>query len=281
VQKSGKNESRRSEDRSFIRSLSHGLAVLEAVAESENDIQLASLAKRVSLKKTNTWRLAHTLVRLGYLRQNAETRRFSPSPRVLALGYAYFDRLDLRQLAAPFLQDLSARVKEMVNLAILDGDEMVFVDRVKTSQIVSVNLHPGSRLPLYNTAVGRALIFEMPQVWLRQYISRLDGDPEAATYIRDGGKKLRKMLSDIRERGYAVSDNERIEGVRSVASPIRDKTSKVVAAMNILVPSTRVTISKLRQTHAPELVKTAGKLSAALGFRWTRASRNGTGHRSG
>jgi IclR family pca regulon transcriptional regulator len=267
MQTHNRDKSRRSQDRSFINSLSHGLAVLEAVAESESDIPLASLAKRVCLKKTNTWRLAHTLVSLGYLRQDAGTRRFSPSPRVLALGYAYFDRLDLRQLAAPFLQDLSARVREMVNLAILDADDLVFVDRIKSSQIVNVNLHPGSRLTLYNTALGRVLISEMPQVWLRQYISRLDGDPKAVKYIQSKGKKLLKMLSDIRERGYGLSDNERIEGLRSVASPIRDKTSKVVAAINILVPATRVSALQLRQTYVSELMETATKISAALGFR--------------
>jgi IclR family pca regulon transcriptional regulator len=224
------------------------------------------------VKKTNTWRLAHTLVRLGYLRQDANTRRFSPSPRVLALGYAYFDRLDLRQLAGPFLQHLSSRMKEMVNLAILDGDELVFIDRIKSSQIININLHPGSRLTLYNTALGRALICDMKQVWLRQYMSRLDEDPNALTYIQDGGKRLLKMLNDIRRRGYALSNNERIEGLRSVASPIRDRTSKIVAAINILVPSTRVTMSELRQTFAPEVVETAAKISAALGFRGRKVS---------
>jgi IclR family pca regulon transcriptional regulator len=123
----------RGADRSSIASLAHGLSVLEAAARSEKEISLAALANRVHLTKTTTWRLAHTLVRLGYLRQNPETRCFTPSARVLSLGYAYFDRLDLRQLAAPFLQDLSARVNEMVNLAIIDGDELVFVDRIKTS----------------------------------------------------------------------------------------------------------------------------------------------------
>lgn len=274
MQTRGKEKSRSSHDRSFINSLSHGLAVLEAVAESENDIPLASLAKRVNLKKTNTWRLTRTLVTLGYLRQNSETRRFSPSPRVLALGYAYFDRLDLREIASPFLQDLSARVKEMVNLAILDADDLVFVDRIKSSQIVNVNLQPGSRLTLYNTALGRVLIAGMPRGWLRQYISRLGGDPMAVKYVQKGGKKLLNILNDVRKRGYDMSNNERIEGLRSIAAPIRDKSSKIVAGINILVPSTRVSAFQLRQNYLADLIETAGKLSAALGFR-VRSGVNG------
>ena len=276
MQTPGRGKAPRSKDRTFISSLSHGLSVLEAVAQSENDIALAALAKRVSLKKTNTWRLAHTLVRLGYLRQDPETRRFSPSPRVLALGYAYFDSLDLKQLAEPFLRDLLARVNELVNLAITDGDELVFVDRMKTSsQVVNVNLRPGSHLPLYNTSLGRALISEMPLPWLRQYMSRLRGDPMANKYIQGGGKRLLKMLSDVRERGYSVSDNERVAGLRSVASPIRDKTSEIVAAVNILVPSTRMSLTELRQNLAPKVVETAAKISAVLGYRGKRSTSNG------
>jgi IclR family pca regulon transcriptional regulator len=266
----------RSNDRTFISSLSHGLSVLEAVAESEHDIALSALAKRVSLKKTNTWRLAHTLVRLGYLRQDPETRRFSPSSRVLALGYAYFDSLDLKQLAQPILRDLLTRVDELVNLAIMDRDELVFVDRMKpSSQVVNVNLRPGSHLPLYNTSLGRALISERPLPWLRQYMSHLDGDPMATRYVQDGGKRLLKMLSDVRERGYSLSDNERVEGLRSVASPIRDKTSEIVAAVNILVPSTRMTLSDMRENLAPKVMETAAHVSAVLGYRRKRVVSTG------
>jgi IclR family pca regulon transcriptional regulator len=279
VQPRDKGKPKVREDRSFISSLAHGLAVLEAVAESENDIPLTSLAKRVNLKKTNTWRLTHTLLRLGYLRQDPDTRRFSPSPRVLALGFAYFDRLDLRQIALPFLNDLSNRVREMVNLAILDGDELVFAERIKTSQVVNINLHPGSRLPLYNTAMGRALIFDMPQVWLRQYMARLRDDPRAAKYTQDGGRKLLKMLKDIQERGYAISDNERIDGVRSAACPIRDKSSQTVAAINVLVPSTRVSLIELRERLVPEVVETAARISTALGFRGKSAGQGGSTYR--
>ena len=276
IQVSDRRHPPRSEDRAFISSLSHGLTVLEAVAQSENDIALTTLAKRVGLKKTNTWRLVHTLLRLGYLRQDSETRRFSPAPRVLALGYAYFDSLDLKQLAAPFLEDLSARVNELVNLAIIDHDELVFIERVKTSsQVVNVNLRPGSHLPLYNTSLGRALISEMPMPWLRQYMSRLREDPYAAKYIEDGGKKLLKTLSEIRERGYSVSDNERIAGLRSVASPIRDKSSEIVAAVNILVPSTRMSLAELKRNLAPEVIETAAKISAVLGHRGKRTASNG------
>lgn len=261
-------EAQKGRDTGFISSLFHGLAVLEAIADSSEDMPLSKLAASVHLQKTNTWRLAHTLTRLDYLRQDEKTRRFSLSSRVMALGYAYLERLDLRELAAPFMQDLSARKQEMVNIAIQDGDELVFVDRIRTSQVVNINLHTGSHLSLYNTSLGRVLLSESPQSWLKQYISRISGDPNAAKYTQDGGKRLLQMLKGIRERGYALSDNERVYGLRSVAAPVRNGRKKIVAAVNILIPSTRVTTSQLLQVFAPEVMETAARISAALGYKW-------------
>lgn len=254
--------------------------MLEAVADNVGDIPLAELAKRVGLKKTRTWRLVHTLVDLGYLHQDPRTRDFRPAPRVLALGYAYFDSLDLKQLSAPFLRELSARRNETVNLAVLDGDELIYVERIRTSQIVTINLHVGSRLPLYSTSLGRALISEMPERWLYEYIRRIADDPKARQYVQDRGKKLFAALRETRERRYALNDEELVKGLRAISSPIRDRTSEIVAAVCIAAPSSRVTVADLRRTFAPDLVAAADKISLALGYRAEQSDRIWDGHRS-
>jgi IclR family pca regulon transcriptional regulator len=262
-------------ERNFIASLSHGLSVLEAVADNSADIPLAALAKRVGLKKTSTWRLAHTLVELGYLHQDPHTRNFRPAPRVLALGYAYFDGLDLKQLSLPFLHELSARHNEVVILAVRDEDEVIYIERVRTSQIVTINLHVGSRLPLYNTSLGRALIADMPGDWVAQYVRRLASDPKARKYVKSGGKKLMETLRETRERGFALNDEELVEGLRAIASPVRGRNAEIVAAICISVPSSRATVSELRRTFAPDLIATAEKISRALGYSSKVPSQNG------
>jgi len=253
--------------RNFIASLEHGLSILEALATHSCDMPLATLATHVQLKKTTTWRLAHTLVHLGYLTQSADTRRFALAPRVLSLGYAYFDGLDLKQSAEPFLRDLSARVGETVAMAVLDADEIVYIERIKTSQVVNINLHVGSRLPIYNTSMGRALVAELPPESLRRCAERLKNVPAARKYVQDAAGKLFKIVKDTRQRGYALNDEEFVAGLRSIATPVRDKTGKALAAINISVPSARVSVSHLQRTYAPELLKTAAAISEALGFR--------------
>lgn len=270
----------RSLDRRFIASLSHGLSVLEAVADSTNDIALSDLARRVGFKKTNTWRLVHTLVKLGYLHQDPRTRNFRPAPRILALGYAYFDGLDLKKLPLPLLHELAARHNETVNLAVQSGDELIYIERITTSQIVSINLHVGSRLPLYCTSLGRALICEMPREWLEEYIQRIASDARARKYVHGGGKRLLQMLHETRERGYAVNDEELVKGLRAVACPIRDRTSKIVAAVCISVPSSRRNIGDLRRVFAPDLVRVAADISLVLGYRPRESNRISSGIRS-
>jgi IclR family pca regulon transcriptional regulator len=254
-------------ERQFIASLAHGMEILEALAAAGGEISLAALSAQATRSKPTTWRVLHTLVKLGYVRQNADNRRFSLSPRVLTLG-ACFEGMDLKEVAAPFLRDLSFRVSETVNMAVLDETRLIYIERVKTSQIVNINLHVGSRLPLCSTSMGRALLAFLPAADLRACIDRLrEHEPDARPYLANGARPLLEILAETRQRGYAVNDEELVFGLRSVGCPVWDGTSAVVAAINISVPSARVSLRDLKNKYAPELVKTAGEISTALGFR--------------
>jgi IclR family pca regulon transcriptional regulator len=259
--------------RHLIASLAQGIAILEVLAEHGPEMTLASLAKQVHRPKPTVWRLVHTLVQLGYVRQDAETRRFALAPRILGLG-ACFDGMDLKELAAPFLRELVTRAGETVNMAIRDEDNIIYIERLKTSQVININLHVGSRLPLYNTSMGRALIAHMPEEWLRDYVARLATDSGARPYVQGGGARLLTILRETRQRGYAINNEELAPGLRSVAAPIWDGTGReVVAAVNIAVPSARITLRELNAHHVPELLKTAQAISAALKLRAQRTLR--------
>jgi IclR family pca regulon transcriptional regulator len=254
-------------ERQFIASLAHGLEILEALAAAGTEMSLAAMSAQAGRPKPTTWRLLHTLVKLGYVHQNSETRRFSLAPRVLSLG-ACFEGMDLKELASPFLRDLSVRVGETVNMAVLDDTKLIYIERIKTTQIVNINLHVGSRLPLCSTSMGRALLAFLPAEQLRACMARLQAhEPDARPYLANGGRRLLEILADTRQRGYALNDQELVSGLRSVGCPVWDGTSKAVAAINIAVPSARVSLRDLKSKYAPELVTTAHDISAALGFR--------------
>ena len=200
---------------------------------------------------------------MGYIKQNVETHRYYLQPRVLNIGYALLQGMDMNDLASPSLKELSLRCGETVNMAIRDGVELVYVERLKTQQIININLHVGSRLPLHNTSMGRALIAYQPQQWLREYISQLP--PEAAEYARRGGRKLLGILEEARRKKYAINNEDLAKGLRSVATQIWNRNREVVAAVNIAVPSVRVSLKGLEEIYAPQLLETAREISATLG----------------
>ena len=261
------NHATNSFDQDFVAALAHGLSVLEAVSEGPGSISLADLAKRVDMKKTSAWRLAHTLVRLGYILQDAKTRQFSPSPRILPLGSSFFGNADVHELAVPLIQGLSDRLNETVSLALRDGYEVIYSYRVQTNQILNVNLRVGSRIPLYSTALGRALILDMPEEWLTVYLQELRKDQKAREYAVNGGRRLRELLAEELKFGYSLNDGDFVKGLRAIACPVRDRSTKTVASLCVVVPSSRATVAELRRYHAKELLKSAREISHGLGYR--------------
>ena len=250
----------------FVTALSRGISILEAFDEANPELGITQIARKVGLSKTTTFRLVQTLVVLRYLVLSSENK-YRLGPRVLSLGFNVLQTLDLKTIAAPYLQSLSKECHETVNMAVLDEDELVYIERIRTQQIVNINLHVGSRLPLYNTAMGRALLAYLPEPWLRDYILRMAEDPDASPHLGHRGEKLLTLLETVRMKKYAVNDEDLVKGLRSIAAPIRNGRGEVVAAVNIAVPSARVTVKGLERTCGPQLLSTVQTISEVLGFR--------------
>jgi len=251
--------------RHFVASLSRGLEIIEAFSEEHPSLGIAELSRKLGLHKTTVFRLVSTLVELGFLSQ-AGDRKYRLSPKVLGLGHSYLQGLDLRNLAQPLLRVLQEKCGETVNMATLDGSELVYIERLKTSQIVNINLHIGSRLPLYNTSMGRVLIAFQPPEWIDDYIRSQAEKYPNLDYFRRGGDKLKRILALMVQKGYAINDGDLATGLRSIAAPVRDSNGDVVAATNVAVPSARISRRELESQLGPMLLETVGEISKALGY---------------
>ncbi len=252
-------------DSGFVNSLARGLSILESFEEENPIMGIAELARKVHLPKSTVHRLVQTLCALGYVIPDGFSNKYMLGPKVLSLGFAVLSSLDLRDVAAPYLRSLSKSSGETVNLAILDGWQLVYVERLKTHQIININLHIGSRLELYNTSMGKVLAAFQSEEWLSKYLQYLQHIPEAKTYIREDGKVFREILEDVRNRGYAMNDEELAPGLRSVAAPVRNRQGTVVGAVNIAVGSVLFSLERMKKELIPPLLETARAISAALG----------------
>jgi len=254
-------------DKKFTSSLARGLSVLEAFDQSHPRLGIADLASITGLSKSTIYRLVYTLRSLGYIISDGQGHKYSLGPKVLNLGFAVLSSLDMREIAQPYLLRLSRLVKETVNLAVLDDWNLVYVERIKTHQIVNINLHVGSRLELFNTAMGRVLSAFQSEEWFRQYLKYLKKIPEAEPYLNNKGEKLVKILAEVRKKDLAINNQELTPGLLSVASPVRNNEGQVVAAVNIAVSSSRYSLEILKKEMILPLRQTTQAISLALGFR--------------
>ncbi|NWG01472.1 MAG: IclR family transcriptional regulator [Syntrophaceae bacterium] len=254
------------DSKNFITSLSRGLSLLSVLAESPTPLNLTELSNRLQLSMSTIQRLVFTLKQLGYLERDEDTKKFRTGPKILSIGLSVIRNLNLRKVAFPYLEKTSKEVGETVNLAILDGTEIVYVERIKTQQILNINLEIGSRLPAFCTSMGKAILAYLPKDHLEALLSRTELVPRTFNTITQR-EAIRKELEKVRRRGFATNNEELAVGLRSVAAPVRNFRGEVIAAVNIAVPSIRVPQKKLETVFAPKVMETARRISSNLGYK--------------
>ena len=248
-------------------SLERGLAILSSFQSAQPLLGVSDLSRVVGLSRSTTHRYVATLAALGYLQQDADTRKYRLGPRVLDLGFSAINSMELRHISAPHLRGLSDATGHTVNMAVLDGSDIVYIERCRAAgpREIELNLHVGSRLPAYCTSMGKVLLAFLPA---RERNDLLEGarltrrGPNTITAKRE----LLRELERVRQTRLAVNNEELAYGLRSIAVPVWSQTGDVVAAINIAVHRSLVSMDELLEGLAPALVATAGEISSRIGF---------------
>ena len=253
-------------DRNFVESVERGLNVFSFIVNSKKAVGITQISKALHLSIGSVQRVTYTLQKLGYLRKDEDIQKYSIGNNGLVLGLGIVKGLDLKRIAYPYLKELSAEINETVNLAVLDGIQIVYIDRVKTGQIININLNIGSKLPVYCTSMGKSLLAFLPNDELLELLNKITLRPITPHTITTKARLL-KELEKVKERGFSVNDKELDIGLRSVAAPVRNEYGTVVAAVNIAVPASRVTFEELRTEFASKVIHLSKVISEALGYR--------------
>lgn len=248
----------------FLQGLERGLAVIRAFSTEAPSLTLSEVARAVGITPATARRILLTLEELGYVR--SDNRRFSLTPRVLALGWAYLSSLDLGELAGPFMEELSAKTRESCSIATLDLPDIVYVARVPTSRIMTVALGVGARLPAYPTSMGRVLLSALPDEDLTAYLETLQAEPLTDRTIT-APDDLRASIAQARVDGYALVDQELELGLRSIAAPIHNSRGRIIAALNVSAHASRSTPTSLCEEFLPHLQEAATQITTALTHR--------------
>lgn len=252
-----------SSKRNRLSSVTTAIRLLKAFSEDEVEIGVSALALKLKVAKSTVHRLAVTLVSEGLLEQNPETERYKLGVGLFGLGTLVRRRMNVSNEARPFLFDLRKHTGETIILGIPTDIEIMHVYDLESPQALSIKSDLGVRRPAHCTAVGRAIFAFAPE----ETIEHVLAGPLARRTPRTpvDPKQIRKIFAEVRERGYAIEDEESEPGIRVIAAPVRDSNGVVVAAVGIGGPLQRLSIEAL-EGFAPPLLETVAAISARLGY---------------
>lgn len=249
----------------LVATIERALSVLDLMAATDSDdLGVTEIAQELGLSKAVVHRVLVTLVARDYLQVDGNSRRYSLGPMTLVLGSAYLAQLDLRRIALPRLQELSDRTGETATFSLRNGWSRMYVDQVTPDREIKMSVAIGKAFPLHAGSSSKSFLAFLPMEEQDRYIAERELSPLTSTTIIDA-ERLRTELALVRERGYAVSLEERQAGAASVAAPILDRHGLPIAAVSVCGPVER--FRGQLETVPPILLQTCGELSRLIGYR--------------
>ena len=245
-------------------SVKRAITILEYLAKAKRPKELAAISHDLAMNKSTVYRFLSTLAEAGYVRRESDTGRYALGSRVVWLAAKFLETMDIRQLARPILEELARESGETIHLAILDRDEVVYIDKVDGRQAVQMASRVGSRMPVHSTALGKVILADLPESQWQRYISEVGLTPYTPNTIVDP-EAFFEHLRQARKQNYSIDNVENEEGIRCVATPIRDHTGKTVAALSITGWTITMTPEKV-ESLVPLARKGALAISERLGF---------------
>jgi len=255
----------RSEPRgSYVQSLNRGLQLLELLGLAEEPAGLPELSETLGVDRSTVHRLLSTLLRRGYVRQDPDSKRYWLGLKVVELSRLAIDRLSLRAVAKPYLKRLVRETGESANLAVMADDHALCLDHEPSPSALAVTNDIGMVFVLHATAAGKVLLAALPEAQQKEL---LETEPLSAYTPRTmtDFPTLQMHLQLVQQQGYALDDEERYVGVRCLAGPIRDHRGKVVGALSLSGPTTRVTLDRV-PALAELVMRIAADISVEMGY---------------
>jgi IclR family pca regulon transcriptional regulator len=241
--------------------LAKGLDVIRAFTREHPALTLSEVAAATGLSAATARRCLHTLEDLGYVTRNG--RSFLLRPKVLELGSAYLDSMNIEAVTRNYLEDMAFKTGDSAAVAVLDGTEIVYVARASLRMLLRLEAHVGSRFPAYPTSMGRVLLAGLSRQRLAHYFETARFEALTEHTVTDRAR-LEQLIDESRRNGYAAVEDELAFGVVAVAVPIVDHAGRVVAALNSSGHSKKLSKAQLVRERLPMLREVSRQISREL-----------------
>lgn len=246
----------------YVQSFARGLEVIRSFSALAPSQTLSEVAENSGLSRSGARRILLTLQALGYVLSDG--KRFTLTARILDLGFAYLSSMPIWNLAEPSMEALVETVRESCSAAVLDGTDIVYVLRVPTHKIMSINLGVGSRLPAFCTSLGRVLLAGLSESEMLDCLRQSDRTARTAhtlTTLKD----LSASIALVRQQRWCLVNQELEEGLITMAAPVINRAGKTVAALNISGQANRTSARVMQDRMLEPLLLATRKVSQLLG----------------
>ncbi|MFK7793252.1 MAG: IclR family transcriptional regulator C-terminal domain-containing protein [Devosiaceae bacterium] len=247
--------------RDYVSSLARGLDVLRAFNRTRRKMTLSEVAAETGNTRAGARRILLTLVREGYA--VADGRLFDLTPQVLELGFSVLSSKGTWDIARPFIEHLSDEMRESVSAAILDQYDVVYVSGSQFHRVISVGITVGRRFPAHATATGRVLLAGLPEDQWGAMLREIPFVHKTERTVTDRAA-FREILKDVRSKGWSLVDQELETGLMSIAVPLYLSSGVMAGAINVGVPTIRMSTRDMVDEILPKLQDTVGKINRAL-----------------
>jgi IclR family KDG regulon transcriptional repressor len=253
------------EDRSNqVKSVTKAFLIMEELDRS-GELSVSDLSERLCMDKATVHRLLNTIKASGFVVQNPENKKYSNSLKLLAMGNRVMGRLGVKQIARPYLEELSEKTGETINLGSLVDNRIIYIDKILSSSTIRVDLGVGVTVPVYCSGMGKVILAFTPVSQLDGILDSIRFEQYTANTITDRSRLLEEFAR-IRKDGFAVDDEEYIEGLVCFGAPIFDFDGIPVAAVSISCPKYRYDPVKHLKLYVGLVAEAGRNISTMMGY---------------
>lgn len=246
-----------------VQSVERALTLLNVLSEYPDGIQVTRLSEQVGLTKSTTHRLLTTLVNMNYVLKDKDSDKYKLGYQVVYLSRQLLNNSDLIQVSRPYLKKLCDDVNEAIHLCIEDNEEVLYIDKLESTQTIRMYSRIGNRRPFYCTGVGKVLLAGMESERYKQILQNIDFEVRTPNTITTP-EKLTEEVRRVKELGYALDNVEVEEGIRCIAAPIYNAKGNIIASFSISGPSNRVTLERIKDELIERVRQTTREISEQL-----------------
>lgn len=253
------------ERENMVKSVSRALEIIDIVSAHKGGLGVTEIAKQIDINKSSVYRILATMVKYGYIEQDADSGRYKLGYKFLEISTVLLDSIDLRAEARPFLQELEQYTNEVIHLVVYDQGEVVYIEKLEGNETLRMHSKVGKRAPMHCTAVGKAILAYLPVNVASEIIER-KGLPYHTEYTITNKDTFLKEIAEVKLSGYALDLQENEYGITCIAVPIFDHLGRAISAISISGPTMRMTEERIRELK-DKMIETGEKISARLGYR--------------